>query len=57
MMALKISQNSQEKTYVSQCLWQTLAQAFSCEFCEIFKNTFDTEHFQITASDDGQANP
>ena len=23
---------------------QTLAQVFSCEFCEIFKNTFFTEH-------------
>ena len=24
---------------------QTLAQLFSCEFCEISKNTFFTEHF------------
>ena len=24
---------------------------FSCKFCEIFKNTFFTEHFQVTASD------
>ena len=23
---------------------------FSCEFCEIFKNTFFTEHFWATAS-------
>ena len=23
---------------------ETLAQVFSCEFCEIFKNTFFTEH-------------
>ena len=23
---------------------------FSCEFCEIFKNTFFTEHLQTTAS-------
>ena len=29
----------------------TLAQAFLCEFCEIFKNTFSTEHLQTTASD------
>ena len=30
---------------------ETLAQVFSCKFCEIFKNTFFTEHFQVTASD------
>ena len=29
---------------------QTLAQVFSCEFCEMFKNTFFTEHFRVTAS-------
>ena len=28
----------------------TLAQVFSCEFCEIFKNTFITEHLQATNS-------
>ena len=28
----------------------TLAQAFSCEFCEILKNTFFTEHVWVTAS-------
>ena len=33
MVFLKISQNSQENK-------GTLAQVFSCEFCEIFKNTF-----------------
>ena len=27
---------------------ETLAQVFSCEFCEIFKNTFLTEHFRVT---------
>ena len=26
-----------------------LAQEFSCEFCEIFKNTFFTEHLLMTA--------
>ena len=57
MMSLKIPQNSQEKTYISQCLWQTLQPAFSCEYCEIFKSTFVTEHFWIIASDDDQANP
>ena len=29
---------------------ETLAQVFSCEFCEISKNTFFTEHFWATAS-------
>ena len=29
---------------------QTLAQVFSCEFCEISKNTFFTEHLWETAS-------
>ena len=30
---------------------ETLAQVFSYEFCEIFKNTFFTEHLWATASD------
>ena len=30
---------------------ETLAQAFLCEFCEISKNNFSTEHLQTTASD------
>ena len=30
---------------------ETLAQVFSCEFCEISKNTFSTEHLQTTASE------
>ena len=29
---------------------ETLAQVFSCEFCEISKNTSFTEHLQTTAS-------
>ena len=28
----------------------SLAQVFSCEFCEISKNTFSTEHLRTTAS-------
>ena len=28
----------------------TLAKVFSCEFCEIFKNTFFTEYFRVTTS-------
>ena len=60
---LKIYQNSQEKTSTSvsfliklQALVcnfikkETLAQVFSCKFCEIFKTTFLTEHFLATAS-------
>ena len=40
---LEISQNSQENTcnFIKK---ETLAQLFSCEFCEISKNTFSTEH-------------
>ena len=30
---------------------ETRAQVFSCEFCEIFKNTFFTEHLRTTASE------
>ena len=30
---------------------ETLAQVFSCEFCEISKNTFFTEHLRMTASE------
>ena len=28
----------------------SLAQVFSCEFCEISKNNFFAEHLQVTAS-------
>ena len=30
---------------------ETLAQMFPCEFCEISKNTFVTEHLCTTASE------
>ena len=30
---------------------ETLAQVFSCEFCEMFKNTIFTEHLWATASE------
>ena len=41
-----------EKGLRSATLFQkeTLAQAFSCEFCEIFKKTFLTEHLRAPAS-------
>ena len=32
---------------------ETLAQVFSCEFCEISKNTFFIEHLWATASGKG----
>ena len=59
---LEISQNSQENTCARvsfliklQTLGnfikkEALAQVFSCEFCEISKNTFFTEHLWTTAS-------
>ena len=31
---------------------KTLIQVLFCEFCEIFKNNFFTEHLQTTGSDD-----
>ena len=30
---------------------EALAQVFSCEFCEFFKNNFFTEHLRVTASE------
>ena len=44
-MFLEISQNSQEITCASLFFKkETLAQVFFCEFCEISKNNFFTEH-------------
>ena len=61
---LEISQNSQENTcarvpfliklQAEVCNFikkETLAQMFSCEICEISKNTFFIENLQVTASD------
>ena len=47
---LEISQNSQERPACNFIKKGTLAQVFSCEFCEISKNTFFTEHLWTTAS-------
>ena len=33
---------------------ETLTQVFSCELCEISKNTFSTEHLRMTASVDSE---
>ena len=30
---------------------ETLGQVFSCEFCEISKNSFFIEHLRVTASE------
>ena len=30
---------------------ETMAQVFSCEFCEMFKNTFFTGHLLATTSE------
>ena len=61
-MFLTISQNSQENTcarasfliklQARACSFvkrETLAQVFSCEFCEVFKDTFFTKHLRVTA--------
>ena len=62
-MFLEILENSQENTCARvSCLIKLqaaynfikkegLAQVFSCEFCEIPKNTFSTEHLTATASE------
>ena len=60
---LEISQNSQENTYVRVSFLiklqasgrnfikkETLAHVLSCEFCEISKSTFFTEHFRTAVS-------
>ena len=51
---LEISKNSQENTCAkvsfSIIKKETLAQVFSCEFYEISKNTFFTEHLRAAAS-------
>ena len=57
MVFLEISQNSQENVCVRVSLLiklQASGLVFSCEFYEISKNTFFTEHFWTTAS--GESN-
>ena len=55
-MFKKILQNSRENTFVRvSCLQlylkETPTQVFSCEFWEIFTNTFFKEHLRLAASD------
>ena len=38
------------RALVTEARPATLAQVFSCEFCEISKNNFFTEHLWVTAS-------
>ena len=47
---LKVFQYSRENTCVEVSFEETSAQAFSCEYCVIYKNTFFEEHLQTTAS-------
>ena len=55
-MLLEITQNSQENTctrvsfLINFIKKESLAQVFSCKFCEISKITFFTEHLWATAS-------
>ena len=66
-MFLEISENLQESTCArvsfltklqaeaEACNFinkETLAQVFSCEFCDIWKNTFFIEHLWATASEE-----
>ena len=64
----KISQDSQENTCVGvsfliklqACNFvkkETLTQMSSCQFCEIFKNTFFYRTSPVTASEDGNLPP
>ena len=48
-----VSQNWQENNSGLQHFFKkkTLAQMFSCKFCEISKNTFFAEHLWTTASE------
>ena len=43
-----IQENTQACNFIKK---ETLAQVFSCEFCEISKNNFFTEHLRTTAFD------
>ena len=51
MVFLKISQNSQEKQPLSFIKKEILAQVYSCEFCEIFKDVFFYRTTSVAASE------
>ena len=49
---MEVSQNSQENICARDFIKKEfLAQMFSCEFCEISKNTFVTEHLRTTTAE------
>ena len=53
MVFLEMSQNSQNSPQAEACNFikkETLAQVFSCKFCEISKNTFSHRTPQVAAS-------
>ena len=47
---LKVFQYSRENTCVEVSFEETSTQAFSCEYCVIYKNTFFEGHLQTAAS-------
>ena len=47
---INLAKNSDNQAPCNFIKKETLAQVFSCEFCEISKNTFFTEHLWKTAS-------
>ena len=49
-MEAEISRNEHLPEAATRVKKEALTQVFSCEFCEIFKNTFFTEHLWATAS-------
>ena len=49
-MSSKLSQNSQENTCARVFIKKTLKKLFSCEFCDIFNNTFFYRTPLVTAS-------
>ena len=53
MVFLETPENPQKNTCAESLFIkeETPAQVFSCEFCEISKNTFFTEHLHKTTSD------
>ena len=46
-----LKQGSRNKVSATLLKKETLAQVFSCEFCEIFKGTFFIEHLWASTSD------
>ena len=47
---LKISESSQENTFVEVSFLETPTQVFSCKDCKIFKNTYFEKYLRTAAS-------